>query len=132
MGLLPHRRYDICLPRNRNEPRRWLFESLEGLAKIVDRDLALLRQAGMTPTQGDTRCIVYGHLTRMAIWNLRQEWDVDIETKVKLGKFYETVTEKGEIGEILERIEDNTLPSELSGELFTQQSDSELLDAVSF
>ena len=114
------------------KPRRWLFESLEGLAKIVDRDLALLRQAGMTPTQGDTRCIAFGHLTRMAIWNLRQEWDVDLETKVKLGRFYEMVTDIGEMEEILERIEDNTLPPELSGELFTQQSDSELLDAVSF
>ncbi len=114
------------------KPRRWLFESLEGLAKIVDRDLELLRQAGMTPTKGDTRCIAFGHLTRMAIWNLRQEWDVDLETKVKLGRFYEMVTDIGEMEEILERIEDNTLPSELSGELFTQQSDSELLDAVSF
>ena len=114
------------------KPRRWLFESVEGLAKIVAGDLALLRQGSMKPSLGDTRCIVYGHLTRMAVWNLRKEWDSALETEVKLGKFFEIVTDIGSIETILEKIEENTLPSEPSGELFTQQPDSELLDAVSF
>ena len=35
------------------------------------RELAELRVAGMKPTAGDIRCIAFGHITRMAIWNLR-------------------------------------------------------------
>ena len=30
---------------------------------------------GLTATQGDIRCICFGHLIRLAIWNLRKTWD---------------------------------------------------------
>ncbi|HEY4743517.1 MAG TPA: hypothetical protein VIH45_02585, partial [Desulfuromonadaceae bacterium] len=34
-----------------------------------------LRLGGLKPTRGDTRCIIFGHLVRMAVWNLRTTWD---------------------------------------------------------
>ena len=37
--------------------------------------MSLLQQAQVNPTQGDTRCIVFGHLIRLAAWNLRSAWN---------------------------------------------------------
>jgi len=55
-------------------PRRWLADDPVGLARVVSGDLRLLRQGEVKPTQGDTRCIVFGHLIRLAVWNLRKRW----------------------------------------------------------
>jgi putative DNA methylase len=55
-------------------PRRWLAEEAAGVARIIRDDIADLAEAGLEPTQGDIRCIAYGHLTRLAIWNLRGKW----------------------------------------------------------
>ena len=52
-------------------PTPWLFDSQERLTEIVAEDLAHLSATGRKPTHGDTRCIVLGHLTRGAVWHLR-------------------------------------------------------------
>jgi putative DNA methylase len=57
-------------------PRRWLAETPAELARVVMDDLRLLEQGQIKPTQGDTRCIVFGHLIRLAVWNLRNDWSV--------------------------------------------------------
>ena len=54
-----------------------------------DLDLARLRAAGVKPTEGDARCIVSGHLTRMAIWNLRLHWNSGRPTIEKIDKLLE-------------------------------------------
>lgn len=73
----------IC--RIEGHPRRGqLFDNLGGLAGIVRKDLAQLVIAGMKPTAGDIRCIVFGHLTRMAIWRLRKSWNTALATPDKL------------------------------------------------
>jgi hypothetical protein len=56
-------------------PRRWLPNSLEGVAELVKEDLARLRAGNVRPTRGDTRCIAHGHLIRLAIWDLRKTWN---------------------------------------------------------
>lgn len=56
-------------------PRRWLVETPEGIGALVRDDLDNLRAGGVVPTRGDIRCIVFGHLIRLAIWRLRQSWD---------------------------------------------------------
>lgn len=56
-------------------PRRWLADDAAGVAEIVRRDIESLTEAGLTATQGDIRCICFGHLTRLAVWNLRDTWD---------------------------------------------------------
>jgi adenine-specific DNA methylase len=56
-------------------PRRWLASNAAGLAEIVRRDIESLAEAGVTATKGDIRCVCFGHLTRLAIWNLRGSWD---------------------------------------------------------
>jgi hypothetical protein len=55
--------------------RKWLVDSGEGLARLVEDDLTNLRAGNVKLTLGDTRCIAYGHLVRLAIWHLRKGWD---------------------------------------------------------
>ena len=65
-------------------PRKWLPQDPQGLASIVEEDLQDLRLGKVGPTYGDLRCIILGHLTRLAIWNLRKQWDREADTEKKL------------------------------------------------
>ncbi len=56
-------------------PGRRLFYTFEEIAGIVGEDLAQLTRAGRKSTHGDARCIVLGHLTRMAVWEHHIAWD---------------------------------------------------------
>lgn len=64
--------------------RRMLQSTPEGVAALVQEDLEALRRGNVKPTAGDTRCIAYGHLVRLAIWNLRNNWDSNAETSQRL------------------------------------------------
>ena len=76
-------------------PGRWLAGTPEGVAAIVAEDVALLKAAGRTPTRGDTRCIVFGHLTRLTVWNLRQGWDKSLSMGQKIAAFEDSVAGLG-------------------------------------
>jgi hypothetical protein len=65
-------------------PRKWLPDSIEGVADLVQEDLNKLRQGQVKPSSGDIRCITYGHLVRLAIWNLRENWNREESTSNKL------------------------------------------------
>lgn len=66
--------------------RRTLAFTPSEIARLVEADLANLRIAGLKPTRGDTRCLTYGHLIRMAIWTLKETWDRSLSTGEKLDK----------------------------------------------
>jgi hypothetical protein len=72
--------------------RSHIFHTSTELIEIVHNELEQLRLAGMKPTLGDIRCIVYGHLTRMGIWNLRKSWDTRASTTQRLSRFAEALT----------------------------------------
>jgi hypothetical protein len=67
-------------------PRRSIVATAEGIAELVSEDLEHLRDAGMNPTRGDARCVAFGHMIRLAIWNLRQIWprSAPIRDKIRL------------------------------------------------
>lgn len=65
-------------------PAQWIFNNASELATIMRNELKQLSSAGMKPTAGDIRCIAYGHLTRMAIANLRTTWNASLTTGAKL------------------------------------------------
>lgn len=113
-------------------PRGWLFEDAEGLAMIVSRDLAQLAASGMKPTAGDTRCIIYGHLARMAIWNLRLDWDPSATTKEKLAMFAAEMSRLGGLEATLAALAPQ--PAETVGlPLFSKPRErAEDFDAVAF
>lgn len=51
---------------------------------LVQEDLERLRTGNVKPTRGDIRCVAYGHLVRLAIWNLRKDWKIDRLVSEKL------------------------------------------------
>lgn len=63
--------------------RDTLADSPKIVAALVEKDCEKLRAAGVEPTSGDQRCIAYGHLIRMAIWNNRKSWKIkkSVESK---------------------------------------------------
>jgi putative DNA methylase len=69
-------------------PRKWLADGPEGFADLAKSDISLLKAAGLSPTKGDIRCIIYGHIARLAVWRLRKSWDrsISIEEKLELVK----------------------------------------------
>ena len=66
--------------------RKWLAETPDEVAGIVEEDLVHLRAGNVKPTPGDIRCITYGHLIRLAIWSLRLEWDKNEPTTSRIVK----------------------------------------------
>lgn len=56
-------------------PRQWIAESPEAIANLVRENLDQLRAGGVKPTYGDLRCLIYGHLIRLAIWRSRMSWN---------------------------------------------------------
>ena len=89
---------------NGRVPRRWLFTSVEELVVIVASDLANLSKGGCKPTGGDTRCIAFGHLTRMAVWNLRKDWNCRMTTDKKLARFGQASMRLADPEVLLERL----------------------------
>jgi putative DNA methylase len=88
-----------------NTRRQWLFETPVALAAVVAADLALLTRAGRVPTVGDTRCICFGHLTRMGIWQLRGDWDRRRPMREKLAQFAQVVATLGSVDEVMRLLE---------------------------
>ena len=114
-------------------PERWLFDTPEGLVDIVGQDLAHLASTGRKPTHGDTRCIILGHLTRMAIWTLREGWDSAGETVQKIAAFRCRMTRHGDPDELARRAPAAEPLADLP--LFSRQAigaEAEVHGAVSF
>jgi len=65
-------------------PREWVVTDIEGLAKLVQADIGQLRGAGLRPTQGDVRCVLFGHVVRTAIWELRATWNPHAPAKERI------------------------------------------------
>ncbi len=64
--------------------RRTLVDSPENLTNLVKQDILALELGGVQVTEGDARCLTYGHLIRLAIWNHRDQWDKSEKTQRKL------------------------------------------------
>jgi hypothetical protein len=50
----------------------------------VRHDCGLLRKGGVEPTRGDLRCILFGHLIRLAIRQLGPTWDAGASIEARL------------------------------------------------
>ena len=66
--------------------QKWLADSSDEVARIVEEDLDQLRAGNVKPTHGDIRCIAYGHLIRIAIWSLRLDWNKNELTTSRIAK----------------------------------------------
>jgi putative DNA methylase len=84
--------------------RNSLFDSQTDLVALVLRDLKQLVLAGLRPTSGDIRCIVFGHATRMAVWKLRASWNADRSIKEKLERFAQQLSAFGNLALVIDRV----------------------------
>jgi hypothetical protein len=80
----------VCRARREDGPHRDAIDRGE-LGEIIKEELSQLRSAGVKPTAGDIRCIVFGHLARLAIIGLEGEWDRDLPTGKRLGLVAESI-----------------------------------------
>ena len=81
-------------------PDNWLFDSSGRLVEIVNADLASLSAAGRIASAGDTRCIILGHLTRIAVWELRHAWDPSLSTAEKISALRDGMMRYGDPDEL--------------------------------
>jgi len=87
--------------------RKWLADSPEEVAKIMEEDLTNLRAGNVKPTPGDIRCITFGHLIRLAIWSLRRGWDKNKPTALRLADVENWLQRFGGQGEVEKFIDTN-------------------------
>ncbi len=85
-------------------PRRWLADTPDALARVVGQDLALLLQGQVKPTQGDTRCIIFGHMIRLAVWNLRNNWRADKATGARMATVQSWITQFGGVEAVIKAL----------------------------
>jgi hypothetical protein len=65
---------------------RWLAQNPREAAALVEDDVAKLRLGNVEPTAGDIRCIIHGHLVRLAVWSLRTTWRGDLAANERIAK----------------------------------------------
>ena len=85
-------------------PRKWVVDSIDGVAELVKDDLSELCSGNVNPTAGDMRCIAYGHLIRLAVWNLRRTWDKHAVINKRLSAVSTWVMRFGGWAEIEQRL----------------------------
>ena len=87
------------------------FEGADGLVAAVREDAAALVVAGRKPTSGDLRCVLLGHMTRMAVRDLREGWDAADPTSAKLALVQERIERLGDAELLVEvvRAQDETV-----------------------
>ncbi len=90
-------------------PAQWLAKTAGALAGLVRDDVEKLRQAGLKETRGDVRCIIYGHLIRLAVWDLRHGWDKTKPTKEKTAAIAAKVQEFGGLQTIEDSLNEGML-----------------------
>ena len=67
-------------------PRRLVTDSPQEIAALVSEDAQKLFAANVEPTQGDIRCMIFGHLIRLTIWFLRNGWERALPPQERLKK----------------------------------------------
>jgi hypothetical protein len=87
--------------------RKWLADSPQAVAKIVEEDLAHLKAGNVKPTPGDIRCITFGHMIRLAIWSLRSQWDKKQPTASRLAVVADWIQQFEAQGRTEKRIKPN-------------------------
>lgn len=106
----------VCRTTGRLPARRFAKGSA-ALAQWVASDLDTLRRGSVPVTPGDARCVTFGHLTRLAVWRLRSDWDFQAPWSEKLQRVARTVEDLGSWDEVARRLERGEYPGEPSKEV---------------
>lgn len=87
-------------------PRRWLAKDASEVANLVRSDAVMLGEAGLKVTQGDLRCVSYGHIIRLAIWHLRSSWDRTRSVGERTGEVRRWLDAFGGVKAVLKALEE--------------------------
>ena len=112
-------------------PRRWLTHHPEDLASLVSEELEKLRRGYVKLSRGDIRCIIFGHLTRLAIWHLRTNWEKDAATIEKMSAVSGWIHDFGGLTAVLKLLNrDSTgIPNIRAGMIGESESEYEQTNA---
>lgn len=116
--------------RDATDPKRWAFKNAAQLVTIMQDELAQLSTAGMKPTAGDVRCIAYGHITRMAVVNLRTTWDVATSTAEKLASIKAVMDEIALVEDVKAGLEEVRPAPAATAQGYIEQQSLEIHDAA--
>jgi len=89
--------------------RQWLTSDPEELGAVIQEQLDQLRLGGVKPTRGDARCLIAGHLARLAIWNNREGWQNSHPTTERIDTIRKWLAGQGGIDAVLPHIEKTTM-----------------------
>lgn len=70
------------------------------IAQVVSLDLANLRASGLETTEGDERCLIYGHLTRFTIQRLRESWNSGLSIAHRLARVKSAMSKLASVNEV--------------------------------
>jgi hypothetical protein len=101
--------------------RKLIADSADHIAALVLDDLEKLIIGGLKPTRGDTRCIIFGHLARLAIWRLRTAWDSTLPALAKLKIVAAEMERCGTVGLIEGYLTEDALQAPRSGYALVQE-----------
>ena len=82
-------------------------EDGDEIVEALARDIAALAVSGRTPTQGDARCVLLGHATRLAVREHGLGWDRGAETSRKLSSVRESIGRFGDMDGLIARARTN-------------------------
>ena len=87
-------------------PAKWVVNTPEGVADIVRFDIEKLRAANISPTTGDIRCMIFGHLTRLAVWSLRNGWQSNLPANHRLNAVGHWIATFGGLTSVEQHLQD--------------------------
>lgn len=87
--------------------RRLLVREPAKIALLIMEDLHRLKKGGIPVTRGDIRCIIYGHLIRLAVWYLRQGWDRNLSWETKFQLITKMVNDLGGLDAVEAQLQQN-------------------------
>jgi len=98
--------------------QKWLADSPQTVAEIVNADIACLKKGNVKPTPGDIRCIIFGHMVRLAIWSLRSQWKKDKPVSSRITKVAAWLLQFGRLAEIEQFLENDKVMTNTDNTLF--------------
>ena len=89
-----------------------LPNSEEDLSTQIAQERSELRAAGWKATYGDIRCMLLGHLTRLAVNELHSQWNRSLPTERRLGLVEEVLRRFGNPDDLARRLAKAPLPEQ--------------------
>jgi adenine-specific DNA methylase len=111
---------------------KYFTPTRDALERALRRDLEDLIEGNLEPTKGDAYCLLLGHITRLAIWAVRDEWDPDLPVSEKLERVqssFHSVYPTPDLSEFSDRILGSVRQTDDLGPLFAGEPDADFRSA---